>query len=60
MTIVKKAFMSIVGAGALAQLLLTAAPVAAEEYSIKDGVLKRPTGYREWIYVGTPGQQSIV
>ncbi|WP_017222539.1 cytochrome P460 family protein [Moritella dasanensis] len=54
MTIVKKAFMSIVGAGALAQLLLAAAPVAAEEYSIKDGVLKRPTGYREWIYVGTP------
>ncbi|WP_392340117.1 hypothetical protein [Moritella marina] len=45
MTIVKKAFMSIVGAGALAQLLLAAAPVAAEEYSIKDGVLKRPTGY---------------
>ena len=23
-------------------------------YSLHDGVLERPTGYREWIYVGTP------
>ena len=29
--------------------------VAAEEYyTIKDGQLERPTGYREWVYVGTP------
>lgn len=30
-------------------------PLAAEEwYTINDGKLDRPTGYREWIYVGTP------
>lgn len=23
-------------------------------YKIKDGVLERPVGYREWVYVGTP------
>lgn len=29
--------------------------VAEEEYfTIKDGELQRPTGFREWIYVGTP------
>ena len=27
---------------------------ADQAYSIKNGVLERPTGYREWIYVGTP------
>ncbi|MEM7016213.1 MAG: cytochrome P460 family protein [Pseudomonadota bacterium] len=27
---------------------------AGEHFSIKDGVLERPTGYREWIYIGTP------
>lgn len=26
----------------------------AEEFKLKDGKLARPTGYREWIYVGTP------
>jgi len=28
--------------------------MADDEYSIKNGELQRPTGYREWIYVGTP------
>ena len=29
--------------------------VSAKEYfTIKNGQLQRPTGYREWIYVGTP------
>ena len=29
--------------------------VYAEEYfNIKNGELERPTGFREWIYVGTP------
>jgi hypothetical protein len=29
--------------------------VTAEEYfTIKEGQLERPTGYREWVYVGTP------
>jgi hypothetical protein len=36
-------------------LSLAAASVTAEDYfTIKDGELERPTGYREWIYVGTP------
>ena len=50
----KNVFTSIVAVGALAQLL-TVAPAAAEEfYTIKNGELERPTGYREWVYVGTP------
>ncbi len=36
-------------------LALTATGAAAEEYfTIEDGKLERPTGYREWVYVGTP------
>lgn len=27
---------------------------ADQAYSYKDGMLERPVGYREWIYVGTP------
>jgi hypothetical protein len=27
---------------------------AEQAYSIDDGELQRPTGYREWVYVGTP------
>ena len=35
--------------------LLVAGTVSAEKFfTIKDGKLERPTGYREWIYVGTP------
>ena len=43
--------LGVVGFGVVMQ----AAPSAAEEYfTIKDGQLERPTGYREWVYVGTP------
>ena len=36
-------------------LTIVAVSAAAEEYyTIKDGQLERPTGYREWVYVGTP------
>lgn len=36
-------------------LAVFATLAAAEEYfSIADGNLDRPTGYREWVYVGTP------
>ena len=37
-------------------LALTASPeaVQADPYKLKDGVLQRPVGYREWVYVGTP------
>lgn len=54
MKTMKTTFASIAAVGALAQLL-TAGPAVAEEfYSIKNGQLERPTGYREWIYVGAP------
>lgn len=47
------------------KILLTAAAIAApmfmttvtqaqEAYSFENGQLERPTGYREWVYVGTP------
>ena len=36
-------------------LTIVAASAIAEEYfTINDGQLDRPTGYREWVYVGTP------
>lgn len=41
----------------LATAMLTATTTnvsAGEFYSISDGDLQRPTGYREWVYVGTP------
>ncbi len=44
-------------ATAVAGLMLqvSAGPLQAAEYfSIKNGELQRPTGYREWVYVGTP------
>ncbi|MCP5245434.1 MAG: cytochrome P460 family protein [Burkholderiales bacterium] len=38
-----------------ATLILTANTVSAKEFfTIKNGELERPSGYREWIYVGTP------
>lgn len=41
---------------ASAYTLTTASGIAQAEhaYSIEDGELQRPTGYREWVYVGTP------
>jgi hypothetical protein len=51
----KKTLMSIAAVGALAQLLIATPAIAQDEYfTMKDGQLDRPTGYREWIYVGTP------
>jgi len=36
-------------------LAVVATSAAADEYfTIKDGQLERPTGFREWVYVGTP------
>ena len=36
-------------------LQILSSNAAAEEYfTIKNGELERPTGFREWIYVGTP------
>lgn len=36
------------------QIVLAQAAYAEPAYGFKDGQLERPTGYREWIYVGTP------
>lgn len=38
----------------LSQLIIASFSHAEQAYSIKNGILERPTGYREWIYVGTP------
>lgn len=38
----------------LAVIAVIPLAASAEEFAIKDGKLERPTGYREWIYVGTP------
>lgn len=40
----------------ITHLLLAGAGVAtaAEPFQISDGELRRPVGYREWVYVGTP------
>ncbi len=41
-------------AGAFAAVTF-AGPLLADDYfTIKDKELERPTGYREWVYVGTP------
>jgi len=42
--------------GFVAAVLLTAGPAAADDdaFTIRKGKLERPTGYREWVYVGTP------
>ncbi len=40
--------------GIVSSLLMGATASAETYFSIKDGKLERPTGYREWVYVGTP------
>lgn len=34
--------------------LVSSSVMAEDFFQIDDGELKRPTGYREWVYVGTP------
>jgi hypothetical protein len=34
--------------------IVTTGVMAAEYFTLQDGQLDRPTGYREWVYVGTP------
>jgi hypothetical protein len=41
-------------AGALMLLLPGGAALADPYFTITDGKLERPTGFREWVYVGTP------
>jgi hypothetical protein len=38
----------------LTAVLISNAVYAEEYFTIKNGELQRPTGFREWIYVGTP------
>ena len=40
--------------GMASLMLFSGAASAVEYFTVKDGKLQRPTGYREWIYVGTP------
>lgn len=52
---IKKTFHTIViSASIFATSLLSPTAFAEEYYTIKNGELERPTGYREWVYVGTP------
>jgi hypothetical protein len=39
---------------ALGPSLISCSVSAKEYFTIKNNVLERPTGFREWIYVGTP------
>ncbi len=40
--------------GSILQMALVSAVYAEKFFTIKNGQLERPTGFREWIYVGTP------
>ena len=40
--------------GSVIQLSVFTSVMAKEAFTIKGGELVRPTGYREWVYVGTP------
>ena len=48
-----KRLLTLVAAVAIV-LPLSSTVHGAEAFSMKDGQLERPTGYREWVYVGTP------
>lgn len=39
---------------AFGAFLISGSVSAKEYFTVKKGVLERPTGFREWIYVGTP------
>jgi hypothetical protein len=39
---------------AVATIAATPVVAAADEFRITDGMLERPVGYREWVYIGTP------
>jgi hypothetical protein len=55
MRTIKNAFVSVAIAVLIAPLFAAGPAAAADDaFTIKKGKLVRPTGYREWIYVGTP------
>ena len=39
---------------ALGSSLISGSVSAKEYFTVKNNVLERPTGFREWVYVGTP------
>jgi hypothetical protein len=45
---------SVTAAAMVMQFTLPTTVLAGDAFMIKDGELQRPTGYREWVYVGTP------
>lgn len=44
----------LIAAAIAAPMFMTTVTQAQEAYSFENGQLERPTGYREWVYVGTP------
>jgi len=50
----KKPISSFSIASVLFALIASGSAAAEEFYTYKNGKLERPTGYREWVYVGTP------
>ncbi|OEO25969.1 cytochrome P460 [Pseudomonas sp. J237] len=51
---IKKSLLGLALAGTIGQIFIAGAAVGGELYTFKDGKLDRPTGYREWVFVGTP------
>jgi hypothetical protein len=47
-------FSAAIAATLLLQTTVSLTVFAGEAFTLDDGELQRPTGYREWIYVGTP------
>ncbi|OUR87207.1 cytochrome P460 [Gammaproteobacteria bacterium 42_54_T18] len=51
----KSAVLSNIAFAGTFAMLSVSGPLSAEEFfTIKGGELERPTGYREWVYAGTP------
>ena len=44
----------VIAVGVLSAALISSPAVAEKYYTIKDGILEKPSNYREWMYVGTP------
>lgn len=50
----KTVLTNLVVTGTFAAAMFSGSAFADDYFEIKGGELKRPTGYREWVYVGTP------
>ena len=49
-----KKFLNMLAVLFFAQFITTSNAFAEKYFTINDGELDRPTGYREWVFVGTP------